>query len=762
MKIFLGFILLFSLFIFGICIHKTVKEKHKLSHVVRNILLCGFWIVFFNLISLFTESEVVCMFAYSVYFLVSDWMLYFLLRFSIEFIGSQLERYIKNWLLVALLWIDTGSLFLNNVYHHLFVTHPVILFGDELYFELRVTKEFYIHYAIVLILIALCLISLFYGAVRAPKLYRRKYALLGGMVLLLIILNIFTVKSAVDVSVMGYVVAAVCIYYCTFIYTPQKLLSQTLLQVSQDVSFALLVLDYEGKVMYTNKMAQHLLDKENPVTDADGTLLKDWCFEQYSARGDVFEGEYVFYCQGKKRIYQVQQLKISDEKNSLQGGYFIIQDRTEDIEKRKEEKYLATHDPLTGLYNKQFFYETVKKHICEHPDTEFFMICTDINDFKMINDFFGTEIGDALLIQLAGKIKRYMDKISIYGRIGNDIFAVLMPKSLYNEAELEKTMRVDPFVYNKRELSFPVMNYIGVYEIVDRSCPVSVMCDRARRAINLIKGDYRKRISVYDASVRENILHEQELISELQTALEQRQFQMYLQPQVDTSGTLLGAEALIRWRHPKKGMILPNEFIPIFEKNGLISDLDRYLWEEACKKLQQWKKEGRTDLYISVNISPKDFYYLNLDQIFTELVETYEIAPKNLKLEITETAVILDVKRQIKLIEKFRQKGFTVEMDDFGSGYSSLNMLKDIYVDVLKIDMVFLQKCKDEKRSRTILQIMITLAKKLGMPVVAEGVESIEQVRYLTDMGCDIFQGYYFSEPMSIEAFERFYEKHKK
>ena len=232
---------------------------------------------------------------------------------------------------------------------------------------------------------------------------------------------------------------------------------------------------------------------------------------------------------------------------------------------------------------------------------------------------------------------------------------------------------------------------------------------------------------------------------------------MYLQPQVSTEGKILGGEALVRWQHPVKGMIAPIAFIPVFEKNGLISDVDKYMWESACKQLRKGKDEGKDDLYISVNIAPRDFYLLNIYQVFTELVNKYDIAPQNLKLEITETAVVIDLQRQMELIERLRRIGFVVEMDDFGSGYSSLNMLKDIHVDVLKIDMAFLRKAEDEERSKKILQMIISLSGQLGMPVITEGVETAEQVEILTGMGGDMFQGYYYAKPMEVEKFEELY-----
>ena len=199
------------------------------------------------------------------------------------------------------------------------------------------------------------------------------------------------------------------------------------------------------------------------------------------------------------------------------------------------------------------------------------------------------------------------------------------------------------------------------------------------------------------------------------------------------------------------------EFIPVFEKNGMIVKLDQYMWEAACKQLRKWKDEGKKDMYISVNISPKDFYFMDVKQVLVDLVKKYNIEPRKLKLEITETAIMTNIDNPVEILDGLRKEGFIIEMDDFGSGYSSLNMLKDIYVDILKIDMAFLRKSNDEERGRKILKTMIQLAKDLEMPTITEGVETLEQVEFLKAMGCKMFQGYYFAQPMDVATFEEKY-----
>ena len=232
---------------------------------------------------------------------------------------------------------------------------------------------------------------------------------------------------------------------------------------------------------------------------------------------------------------------------------------------------------------------------------------------------------------------------------------------------------------------------------------------------------------------------------------------MFLQPQLSGSGEILGAEALVRWIHPSKGLIPPIEFIPVFERAGLIHKLDQYVWRMACSKLSAWQSEGKGHLYISVNISPLDFYYVDIHEYITNLVQEYKIDPKSLKLEITETAIVNEAADNLLVIDKLRQSGFEVEIDDFGSGYSSLNTLKDIEVDAIKLDRIFLKETSHKEKRKVIMDNTIIMSKQLGIKVVSEGVETKEQVDYLVDAGCDVFQGYYFDRPISVPAFEEKY-----
>lgn len=757
MKSFLCAVLVISLVIIGAFIYRSYKEKHALSRTVGRIFICGFVIIFFNILTLYAGTVSSCSFYYGFYFIATDWLLYYLLRFSLEYIGNRFEDHVKRIPMLLLLSCDSLSILCNSYFGHLYELTPLTLFEDELYYEMVIHPLFFTHYSIILMLVLFCLISLFYKSFTAPLFYRSKYLSVAIMTLVIVALNVSSFASAIDLSIIGYVIEAVGIYYCTFIYTPQKLLPKTWALVAQDMSIGLFIMDIEGHNLYLNTAAKTLLLAEEPLLDRDGVSLSDWCRTRYLNSSDEFTTEETFSSKTQERILNIQLQRITDTHKQVQGGYFIIQDRTEEINHMKEEYWLSTHDPLTGLYNKNRFCEKAQQYISTHPSQELMILCTDIKDFKMINDFLGAQIGDTVLINFSNILKEQVTKALVFGRIVNDVFAVLIKKADYSEIAFTREEKQDFFSGMSTDISFPIINYVGIYEVTDRTLPVSVMCDRARMAIATVKGEYNKRVAYYNDSIRDNILHEQELISGLNDAIHMGQLQMYLQPQTAADGSLLGAEALVRWIHPQKGMICPGDFIPIFEKNGLISEIDKYIWEAACKQLHKWKTEGRENLYISVNISPRDFYFLNIYNEFTELVQKYDIDSHNLKLEITETAIVMDFERQIELISKLRDAGFTVEMDDFGSGYSSLNMLKDLHVDILKIDMEFLRKASDELRSKKILKMIIELSAQLNMGVITEGVETAEQVAFLSDMGCQMFQGYYFAKPMSVADFEAAY-----
>lgn len=306
------------------------------------------------------------------------------------------------------------------------------------------------------------------------------------------------------------------------------------------------------------------------------------------------------------------------------------------------------------------------------------------------------------------------------------------------------------------ETMMPITFSIGRYPVEDKTISVSAMYDRAIIAEMSVKRRFDVNIAQYEETMRQHILREQEIINEMNFALKSQQFEVWFQPQYNhSSGALIGAEALVRWRHPQKGLISPGLFIPVFEKNGFIYELDKYVWEQTCIYLKKWMQTEHSQLPVSVNISRYDIFRDDLVDVLIGLVDKYQIPVELLRLEITESAFSQSTGQIIRITKQLMDYGFTLEIDDFGSGYSSLNTLKDVTADILKLDMRFLESTENSARGGNILESIVRMAKWLGMSVIAEGVEEREQADYLQSIGCNYIQGYYYAKPMPAEEFEK-------
>ncbi len=458
------------------------------------------------------------------------------------------------------------------------------------------------------------------------------------------------------------------------------------------------------------------------------------------------------------KVYLIYGKEKWDEDSRFRGIFLIYSDITDQENMKDEATYYATHDKLTGLWNRDYFFEMVQKVLFDNPDTPFLMIATDISQFKLFNEILGIRAGNELLLKIAESFRKNRRANWVFSRFTADRFALLIPKEDYIEKQF---VRFCDGVVESSNYSLQIHYYLGVYEVTKARMDPEQMYNRAYLALESIKGDMQQKVAYYDEKIRARRMAERLTIDELEHALKDEEFVIYIQPQVDSrNNKVIGGETLVRWLSPKRGLVPPSEFVPIFEKNGMITKMDFHVWELACRQLALWKKQGHPERSLSINISAKNFYLADLYERITGLIEKYEIEPRRLKLEITETAFVLDIKKQMALVKRLQERGFLVEMDDFGSGFSSLNSLKDICIDVLKLDMNFFEKTENPDRSKKIIASMVSLANKLHTPVIAEGVEIKEQIDYLSSVGCYIVQGYYFSKPMSVEEYERFMESH--
>ncbi|MBO7674993.1 MAG: EAL domain-containing protein, partial [Atopobiaceae bacterium] len=407
-------------------------------------------------------------------------------------------------------------------------------------------------------------------------------------------------------------------------------------------------------------------------------------------------------------------------------------------------------DELTKLYSKEFFYRRVDSIFTEYPNQEFDMVCSDIENFKALNDRYGRQNCDVLLHDLADRLTTFLPDLLAGGRVGGDTFAFL----IRHQADHEWVGALENVT--KGLLSTTLNVKYGVVENVDHTLASSLTCDRAIMAMEMVKGSFGTDVAWYDDDLRKQQLAEHALVESMEEALEQHQFAIYYQPKHNLKTNSTGAaEALVRWIHPKLGFIPPADFIPLFERNGFIAKLDLYICEEVCREIKRLQVLGLPVVPISFNASRLDFDDPDFVANVTRLADSSGIDHALLHVEVTETAYSENPENVIAALKQLRENGFSIELDDFGSGYSSLSSLNVLPLDVMKLDMSIIRQAAELNDYR-IVHSAIQMAQFLGLTTVAEGVETQDVVDALKEVGCDLIQGYYYSKPLTQKEFEAY------
>ncbi len=413
-------------------------------------------------------------------------------------------------------------------------------------------------------------------------------------------------------------------------------------------------------------------------------------------------------------------------------------------------------DDVTGGKNKKEF-ERIARDLLR-GDGNFVIVYANIDRFKLINESYGSDVGDMILREIHKTIDEELRWDEVSGRIMADNFGILMrfhslPKLDQRLYRISKQLSE---LTDEQGNSYGIILYFGVYIIEEKQNDISSMLEHANLARKKISPSHLVPMGVYDVKESQRLGRDKALEMKMHKALEQGHFVPFLQPKYELEGeSIAGAEALVRWIDPEEGMIYPNEFIPLFEANGFIVELDLYMFEMVCKLVERWYKEGRRIIPISVNLSRSHFEIPNFFDYYEYVLKKYEIPPKSIEIELTESLFYNDMESLSVLVNKIHKAGLSCSIDDFGSGYSSLNMLKDVKVDALKLDRVFFESGDNDERGKDIIQSVIQLAQALDLHTISEGVEERKQVEFLKEMHCDLIQGYVFAKPMPIPEFEQ-------
>jgi diguanylate cyclase (GGDEF)-like protein len=410
-------------------------------------------------------------------------------------------------------------------------------------------------------------------------------------------------------------------------------------------------------------------------------------------------------------------------------------------------------DQLTGLYNPEFFFRYAAQFDDRHPDIPTDALLLDVNRFHILNERHGKAFGDEALRHIADKLRKTLNDVGgIVGRRGADTFLAYCPhRSDY--ADLLKQ------ISDEVEEDYHARVRMGVYPNADRGIDMERRFARAKQAADKVKSSFSGAVGVYDAALYDKESFNEQLLEDFAAAIREEQFTVYFQPKFDIRSEkprLCSAEALVRWNHPRLGIVSPGIFIPLFEENGLIREMDSYIWGKTARQIRSWREQFGWTIPVSVNVSRIDLSDPLLPKLLEKVVDEAGIPQAAFLLEITESAYTDDAEQIVGMAKALRESGFRIEMDDFGTGYSSLNMITTLPIDTLKLDMQFVRTAFRDKKDMRLIEAVVSLAHSLGLATVAEGVETEEQLQALKALGCDIVQGYYFSKPLPPEEFEAF------
>ena len=737
-----------------VCMVIAKKSRKPIGNAL-SFLLAGLAIpVLGNLILILSTQRTISTVGYYIYFIGMDCAIYSLWYFTHVYCDMGKPKRGLNILVCTLFVADLIQYAMNPFLKFSFTTEKILV-ENKSYFRL-IPKLGQTYHRIVCYGLFLAILVVFVvKMIQSPKVYRDKY----GVIVLSIIMTgavesyyIFS-RKPMDVSMIGFGLFGLLVYFFSIHFRSMKVLDRMLAGMASDMPDALFFFDKNGKCIWTNEPGRQLIGVSKDNYDNVKDNLKYLFGDELDLESSGWFKRVTLGTGDDQQYTHLAMRSTVDEKGKIMGSYLSIRDITDDQREIKREMYRATHDYLTGLYTKEYLYENISKRLKDDHETDYMIGYIEVSNYKMINDVFGKEFAELTIKRIAGFITGNVSSKCLYGRLSDDSFGILFDKSKFNE-DAVKT-RLENFTVKDDNLEHQILMHFGIYDITpEDDIDVPLFFDSARLATTMIRDYYHDIIVYYDDKLRNEIIHNQLITNQLKNAIETRQIRPYLQPIVDSRGMLEGAEALVRWIHPDEGFMNPGMFIPVFERNGLIAEVDRHMWRCACEILANWKERG-IEAFISINISPKDFYYMDVVTTLKSLVEEHGIDPVKLRVEITETVMMSDSMDILKTVDELRASGFIVEMDDFGSGFSSLNLLKDMNIDVIKIDMKFLKDSERNMKSGIIIKNIINMSEELNIATLTEGVETAKQFEILYAMGCKLYQGYYFSKPVPLEDFEK-------
>lgn len=724
-------------------IHRCFHRHDMIGNSLGRVFICGLVIVVAYSASFYINDIFVMSFCHSFVFIFIDWLLYFLIIFIYRYTNRQFNEVMHRIVFVVLI-IDSIIL-LVNPFTGICMDYGVIPYGNGIILTYQPKFLYNVHLCISYLLVVNALFWLSYKCYQEASYYKVKYysiIVILGIVIIMNAVFLIVPSIVVDYSTLLYGLAAFLVYHATFDYVPGQLVRNLRGFVDDNLSDATLIYDNEGNLLSSNALSKGIFSID--------TIQKLTDFVQYIGdyeEKDVLEKE---FCD---RIFEVHCQVSRDNHHRLLATVFILHDITALKEAMDNVHTAAIHDSLTGIYNRAGFIEQCNLQMSDLKD--YVLLVCAIENFRGINSLYGTIFGDKVLCTIADMLNEYShDTDIVYGRSAESKFAVLL-HSKDTDSFIEYMSHISVHMEDAIDIHLHIS--FGYCQITDRNRSLEFYYEHALMALSKARNQFELNVVEYDEQMEKEIVFEQQLILDMNEALTNDEFFFVLQPQIDMkTKKVLGAEALVRWNHPKFGRIPPIKFIPLFERNGFIVRVDQYIWEKVCQKINEFEKDGTYSGYISVNVSQVDIENIDVTDVLTKLIRKYDVDPSKLHVEITESACAENREVLIQTINSLQSAGFSVEIDDFGSGYSSLNALTNLPFDTVKLDMKFMENFNKTSKSGIIMNSITSMIHKLDATIIVEGIETKEQETQAMSFNCNVSQGYLYSKPLEMDDFLTF------
>ena len=703
--------------------------------------------------SLFLMSEFYnkALILFCVYKVCAIWTYYLAFSFNHAFTNTTKKLgFIKEFYFI-LCFIDSVLLLANARVNVIFDLVPAHTNAGFFYWGIKYTYRFGFHKLVCAILSFSSLALLISSIVKAPSYNKVKYVTILTSESLVLIANYVFNSLDLPLNISLLMLVASSIFIANYVNKDfsAPVLIGPLSAITESINDVIFCYDSSENLIYANSAAKNVFKKSNDNLENFAKEFRQNFFKNRPSELSLKLDN------GEERYY-ITEYKDFFISNSNIGSYLRLQDKTKETLESRRKNYIATHDLLTGLFNRSGFFKKMQEALYQNTFKNPILICTNIKDFKLINTIYSEQVGDSVLQNQTEVMKRLPGhKKSIIGRIADDKFAILMEKQDFDKDIFEEVFNEVSCIIEKTLYNIQIV--AGIYEIYDKKDTIQSIYDKAKISLDAIKDSDNQVFSFYNPSMMEKMLKEKDIVNDFEKSLNEKQFSIQLQPVIDKEGNVLGAESVVRWNNPKYEDLTPSSFLDVLERTSLIYKLDVYVWELVAKKLHEWKKRGFADRFISVNVSSKDKFFIDIIKTFSELIKKYDISPQNFKVEIRETAMLENPEKTIAIFSQLKKLGIKVYIDNFGTGFSSLNVLKDFIADGIKMDTSFLSESKVSGKNKIILQTMISMSSNLGMEFIAKGVESENQMLALSKMDCKLFQGFYFSKPLPVKTYEAKY-----